>query len=485
MTGFARLVVLIFAWITFVTVAAAQTPGAPHNVTAALQAETTNATPGGSVTLAFVMKPKPGWHDYWLNPADAGGPLTVEWQLPAGVTALPLQFPVPTPLLTAGFMNHVYDRDHAILADLKIDPGIATGTVLPIKAKASWFACSDSLCLRQDAELSVQLTAGNVRTQQSAQFDHWRSELPVALDRAGRFAVTGKTLRIAVPLPAQAEIGPVHYFAATQDVLDYAAPQIARRSGDWLIVETTAGTKRADSIEGVLRIGDRRGLWVRAIPGDVPAGGLSIPVVDREGKQGGAASLAALPLLLFGALVGGLLLNIMPCVFPILGLKALALAKAGGDERAARRDALAYSAGVIVSCLLLGAVMLALRAGGQQIGWAFQLQQPIFVLFLLLLMVAVTLNLAGLFELRSFDFGHKWTASNGSPGSFATGVLAALVATPCTGHLWRRRWVRLCYCQSRRHWRCSQCLVWGLLYRFWQSPLSRRCAGNCQSPARG
>ena len=137
--------------------------------------------------------------------------------------------------------------------------------------------------------------------------------------------------------------------------------------------------------------------------------------------------------LLFAALAGGVLLNIMPCVFPILGLKALALAKAGGDERVARTDALAYTVGVVISCVALGGLMLALRAGGQEVGWAFQLQSPGFVLFLLLLMVGVTANLAGLFDLRSFSGGSALTAQSGPIGSFWTGVLAAAVATPCTG----------------------------------------------------
>ena len=139
--------------------------------------------------------------------------------------------------------------------------------------------------------------------------------------------------------------------------------------------------------------------------------------------------------LLLGALAGGVLLNIMPCVFPILGLKALALAKAGGNEHAARNDALAYTAGVVSSCLALGGVMLALRAGGEEIGWAFQLQEPGFVLFLLLLMVGVTANLAGLFELRGFEVGSALTRNPGLIGSFWTGALAAAVATPCTGPL--------------------------------------------------
>jgi thiol:disulfide interchange protein len=144
-------------------------------------------------------------------------------------------------------------------------------------------------------------------------------------------------------------------------------------------------------------------------------------------------ALPDLPLLLLGALIGGLLLNIMPCDFPILGLKALSLARAGGSESEAKSEAVAYSLGVIVSCLALGGLMLALRAGGQEIGWAFQLQEPIFVLFLLLLMVGVTANLAGLFDLGTFQIGDALARRSGIAGAFWTGVLAALVATPCTG----------------------------------------------------
>jgi thiol:disulfide interchange protein len=134
-----------------------------------------------------------------------------------------------------------------------------------------------------------------------------------------------------------------------------------------------------------------------------------------------------------GAVLGGLLLNVMPCVFPILSLKALSLARAGGDERSARRDAAAYAAGVIGVCLALGAVLLALRAGGAAVGWAFQLQDPRVILFLLLLVTAIALNLAGLFQLPSFGRGGGLAGRDGAAGAFWTGALAAFVATPCTG----------------------------------------------------
>ena len=175
------------------------------------------------------------------------------------------------------------------------------------------------------------------------------------------------------------------------------------------------------ALTGVLRLnkaGD--GVEIKAAPGAVPSGGEPLT---------GTPALPALPLLLLGALAGGMLLNVMPCVFPILSLKALSLARAGESEAKARREGLAYSAGVIVACLALGALMLALRAGGEQVGWAFQLQEPLVIAGLLLLAVAITANLLGVFEFAVPGF-----AGDGSPqGAFATGLLAAFVATPCTG----------------------------------------------------
>jgi DsbC/DsbD-like thiol-disulfide interchange protein/cytochrome c biogenesis protein CcdA len=412
---------------------AAQSPGADHQIAVRIDVETLQPVPGSTASIAFVMTPNKGWHDYWLNPGDAGGPLTVEWSLPPGVTAGPLQFPVPSPLLINGFMNHVYDAPHAILADLSIGSDVAAGTIFPVTAKARWFACSDRLCVPEEATFLVQLVAGIKGGNNEARFDAWRAALPSPLDRAGRYSVSGKAIAIAIPFPASAEAGPVHFFAATEGVLQYAAPQKARRRGDWLIVESVVEKASTRQIEGLLRIGAGHGLWVKASPGVVPSGGESIGVVGGDAMGKSTNEAPSLPLLLLGALLGGLLLNIMPCVFPILGLKALSLAKAGGHESEARRDALAYSAGVILSCLALGGLMLALRAGGQQVGWAFQLQSPGFVLFLLLLMIAVTANLAGLFELKGFEAGGGLSRRPGLIGSFWTGALAAIVATPCTG----------------------------------------------------
>ena len=169
------------------------------------------------------------------------------------------------------------------------------------------------------------------------------------------------------------------------------------------------------------------------MPGAVPSGGDAVSVLGEGAPADGQQPPLGFEWILAFSVLGGLLLNLMPCVFPILGLKALSLAKMGGDEGEARRDAVAYTIGIIVSCLIVGGIMLALRAAGEEVGWAFQLQDPAVVLILLLLMVAVTANLAGLFEVGGLGAGEKLTRQGGLAGSFWTGVLAAVVATPCTG----------------------------------------------------
>lgn len=425
-----RWILLLLALLT-AQAASAQELDVPGR----LIAETEVPAPGSSVTVAFLFEPKPGWHGYWENPGDAGLGLQLEWALPEGVTAGRPRFPVPKPLLIGGLMNHVYDEPHAVLVDLQIAQSVRAGSILPVEVAANWLGCTDKVCVPQQGRFTLQLKAGNgaIGAPQRQQFDQWRTAIPVPLDQGARYAIEGKAYRIAIPYPASAPLDRPFFFALTTDRIRYAAPQTARRVSDWLVIETEL-QGQAGPVEGLLRIGDGQGLLIRAAAGAIPEGGEAIATLGADDKLAPARpDLPALPWLLLGALAGGLLLNLMPCVFPILGLKALALAKAGGDEREARQDALAYTAGVVLSCLALGAVMLALRSAGEQVGWAFQLQEPAVVLTLLVLMVAVTANLAGLFELPGFAMGGSLAQRAGLSGSFWTGVLAAVVATPCTG----------------------------------------------------
>jgi thiol:disulfide interchange protein len=372
------------------------------------------APPGGEVDLAIHMRTQPGWHGYWLNPGDAGLPMDVKWQLPPGFAVGPLRYPVPSRLTVADLMNYVYESDYAVLVRLRVPVG-ASGTV-PIRAEAHWLACTDKICVPEQGEFALDLPVGGIRAA-DPRFDEWRRALPRPLATPAHFAVAGNKLRIAIPLPASVEIGKPYVFPEADGIVDYEAKQNFSRAGDTVIAELQRKDKSPSEFSGVLALGDGRGFAFRAVPGAVPEGGSPV------GELGNAALWWAL----LGALAGGILLNLMPCVFPILALKALHLSRAGGEAREARSDALAYAAGAIVGTGALGAILLAIRAAGAEAGWAFQLQDPRAIMLLLLLAVAITANLLGLFELSVLGGGAR------PAGSFGTGALAAFVATPCAG----------------------------------------------------
>ena len=401
----------------FAAPAVAQPAGPGPHVRIDLVAETDRPAPGGEVTLAFASRPEPGWHAYWENPGDAGYPATAEWTLPKGVTAGPIRFPVPQRLTIAGLMNYVYEGPFAELVTLKL-PADAQGEI-PVAVTLSYLVCTDAICVPEKAELSTKLTVGDgaIPPERRARFDGWREALPKPLGAQATYQVEAGRLRLAIPYPASAPGGDAYFYPLAQNILDHAAPQTVIRDGDRLVIETAAKGSPA-AVAGVLAIGGQ-GFAVSAAPGGVPAPDTAFPW---------ATALSAF----LGAVLGGLLLNIMPCVFPILSLKALSLAKANDAAGNPRGEALAYTAGVVAVCLALGGMLLALRAGGATLGWAFQLQDPRVILILLLLVTAIALNLAGLFELSAPGFVNR-AASKGTGGAFATGALAAFVATPCTG----------------------------------------------------
>ncbi len=381
---------------------------------------------GSERTYALVFDPEPGWHGYWRNPGDAGLPMRLDWSWPQDWFGEP-EYPVPGQLVIGGLMNHVYEREYAVLVPVRIPEGRLRGVDEPLTVQASWLACTDKICVPERATL----TARDMRAApgSAARIARWRSAIPPLIDRAARFEVQGDALALAIPVPASFALADPHVFLGERDVIDYAASQSFSRSGDTLVVRVplAEGATAPDRLTGILAYGESEGAGFRfaAAPGPVPEAGTPLD----GAAQGGLAGLA---LLVLGAVLGGLILNVMPCVFPILSLKALSLAKAGGTERAARRDALAYTAGVLVACLALGGVLLALRAAGLQVGWAFQLQQPGVLIALFLLACAITANFLGVFEVPGLAISGGAPAG-GAGGSFATGLLAAFVATPCTG----------------------------------------------------
>lgn len=391
----------------------------PH-VRSALVAETPSPKAGSEVTLALVSTPDPKWHAYWQNPGDAGLAAEAHWTLPAGARAEDFRYPVPQRLLIAGLMNYVYEGTFVRLTTLHVPTG-ATGS-FPVKLKLDYLVCTDTLCVPEKAELETRLTIGDgaIDPATRAKFDGWRAKLPKPLSTPASFQAEGGTLRIAVPYPAGAVAKDVYFYPLTANAVDYAAPQTITRDGDRLVIETKARTAPT-ALEGVLAI-DGQGLTVSARPGTVP------PAKPANAATPWLAAIGAF----FAAVLGGLILNVMPCVFPILSLKALSLAKANDDQGSPRAEALAYTAGVVAVCLALGGLLLGLRAAGATVGWAFQLQDPRVILVLLLLVAAIAFNLAGLFEIATPAFVNR-AASKGHGGAFATGALAAFIATPCTG----------------------------------------------------
>src|SRR5688572_5148374 len=264
----ARLLLWLCA-ILMASPAAAQLPPRDNAIRPELVAEGP-AVPGGEVELAIVMHTRPGWHGYWLNPGDAGLPMTIDWQLPRGASLGPLRYPVPERLLVTGIVNYVYERDHAILTRLKVPPD-ARG-MLPIRARAQWLACTDKVCVPERGEFSLDLPVGAGGATERARFDEWRRDLPRPLTSPARFALKGEKIEIAVPLPESVAIGEPYFFPADDGPVDYAAPQSFRRNGDLLIAELKRSRGHPARMSGVLALGDGRGLEIRAMPGKVTEG---------------------------------------------------------------------------------------------------------------------------------------------------------------------------------------------------------------------
>jgi len=371
------------------------------------------AAPGKTTDLAILMHTRPGWHGYWLNPGDAGLPMSVEWHLPPGWSAAPLRYPVPTRLLVSGIVNYVYEKDYAVLTRLSVPAG-ATGKQT-IRATMSWLACTEKVCVPEKGEVSLDVAVGAGAPDK--RFDNWRRALPRLLATEAAFQSTGDVYRVAIPLPRSVKLADPYVFPMDEGLIDYDAPQKFFRDGDRIVAHLKSAPGDPKEFRGVLAPGDGSGFEFRAVRRPVGSSGTPI---DSDGTE-------ALPWAVLGAIAGGILLNLMPCVFPILAMKAMHLARAGGSREEARREALSYAAGAILGTGALGGALMLLRSGGSAAGWAFQLQDPRTTLLLMLLAVAVTLNL-----LKAFEFPVLAGERTGA-GSFGAGALAAFVATPCSG----------------------------------------------------
>jgi len=427
--------------IVFALPASAQSVADLPHTRAELILETRTPAPGKPFTALILLSPKDGWHNYWSNPGDAGAPSRLAWTLPEPTPApTEPRYPVPETLLVSGLMNHVYSHPNAMVVEITPPQDLAPGTPFPISVKADWLVCSDEQCVPEGTTLSLtaSIGSGTPDAATATAMTRARAALPKPVDWNIRYTLENGRFVLAVPFATPGEIKAAHFFPDADGLIDYAAPQSLSLVGDTLRLETKASgypeIPEDGALTGLIRIeraGDTEplGFTFTARPGPVPAAGTPIAASNTSG-----GGLSLLPILAL-AVLGGLVLNIMPCVFPILSLKALSLAKGNVEAPKARSDALAYTAGTILICTALGGLVLALRAAGSQVGWAFQLQDPRVITLLLLLVTAIALNLAGLFEinLSTGGFGQSLTARNDSLSSLATGALAAFIATPCTG----------------------------------------------------
>jgi thiol:disulfide interchange protein DsbD len=422
MKWLAALLLLIAA----ATPAAAQLDGAPR-VQTRLLAEHASVAPGGTVTIAFEQIIRPGWHTYWRNPGDVGQPTTLDWKLPAGWKAGALQWPYPVRLPVGPFMDFGYEGKAWILSNLTAPADAKPGDTVTLKAAATWLVCKE-VCVPEEATLDVALKIGPPdAAAMPAAFATARARLPTPSPWTARYRI-GDSLDLYVAARSLVDARPTaaSFFPFDTGSVKGPAPQTLGFAASGLILRTEPGkalVKKGGPLDGVLVLasadGSTQALEIHATPGPVP---------DMESGPD-TGFLTALLL----AFLGGLILNLMPCVLPILAMKAFALSsQAGRDRREAVRESLAYGIGAILSFVALGGLLLALRAGGQAIGWGFQLQEPVVVAGFALLMFGVGLNLSGVFEIAGFGGGDSLTRRGGEAGSFFTGVLAVAVAAPCT-----------------------------------------------------
>lgn len=417
---------------------AAATATAPH-IRATLETEAVAVPAEGPFWAGVWLEMDPGWHVYWRHPGDSGLAPSLTWTLPAGMHASEIAWPVPHRISAGPLANYGYE--HEVLLPVEIRGGARKpGSTFDLVVRASWLVCQEN-CIPGEASLSLSLpvVAGQPASSAVASsFAAVRAAQPrTGADlglRLDAFATdSGVTLQVepgaAHPLPA----GPVEFFTAEGGTIAHAAPQPVARDGGRLSLRVQPAPERTaplDRLHGVLVAAAGWGGdgVAPVLSVDVPVG-TAPPVAPVE--DGASAFLAALA---FAAL-GGLLLNLMPCVFPVLSIKILDFVEqAGGNARAARRHGMAYGAGVVVSMWVLAGVLLAFRATGAQLGWGFQLQSPAFVLVLAALLLALAANLLGAFEIgiRMTGVAGNVKTGAGTSGAFVTGVLAVVVATPCT-----------------------------------------------------
>ncbi|WP_281302211.1 MULTISPECIES: thioredoxin family protein [unclassified Iodidimonas] len=406
-------------------------------------AEKTTIAAGEPLWLALRFTPSEGWHTYWENYGDSGKAPSLNWSLPAGWTADAPLYPVPHRIPVGPLMNYGYEAPQSLLVRLT-PPAAIPDQPIDLALSAEWLVCAD-VCIPEYGDLAFQMIpgSGTVAPGMAALFAKARAALPhqSPWQASARISNAAFALDVEMPKDDAALVKSAYFYPLNEGMFGYAKPQAVSYDEDGLqllVARSGSAPKLGENdqiLRGVLVITNDNGLD----EGFEIAAPLSLdPTLVAKSNDLGF-SAAGLQIGMFEAiafaLLGGIILNLMPCVFPVLSLKAFSLIRAhGAGEKAARHDGLAYMAGILCSFFAVGVVFLALRGAGASVGWGFQLQSPMVVTIIALILFALGLNLMGMFEFSSrfAGIGQGLTEKKGLSGAFFTGVLATIVATPCT-----------------------------------------------------
>ena len=442
-----RLTALVLALASLVVSSLASLPAradgtvaSAHAVTR-LVAETSGAAPGSTLWVAVVQTLDKGWHTYWRNPGDAGEPTTLHWALPSGWRAGEIAWPAPKRLPVGPIMNYGYEGKVVLPVPLEIPLSARPGDQAKLSATVDYLVCAE-VCVpgTVTVALTTPVVAGAPAPDPAGgpQIARALASAPKPSGLTARFQTAGSRLTLAIagaPL-AGAAAHDAYFYPYGETLIDHGKPETIDRGPRGLTLAMTPGGAFAKgatpaSVAGVLEL-DGKAYEVTAAPGPPPAGAEGLGPPAATGAVG--ALSPALGLALGGAFLGGVILNLMPCVFPILSMKAAALAGHAGEAGRARAEGLAFLGGVLASFLGLTAALEVARAAGGAVGWGFQLQSPTAVALLALIMLAAALNLSGLFEIGTSaqGLGSGLATRGGLIGSAFTGVLAVVVAAPCT-----------------------------------------------------
>ncbi len=394
----------------------------PH-VEAELVASKSEILPGTPLLVALRLKMQKDWHTYWRNPGDSGESTQIQWKLPAGFTAGEILWPAPHRIPVPPLINFGYSDEVFLLTEISPSNRAPDQTHVTIRAHATWLVCNE-ICIPGKAELSLTLPWAQSSSKDSAWFgklDEARSSVPVASPEwKSRLNATRTNLQLTLRGPTNG-IQQAIFYPYSETLIQNGAEQKGTFTDGKIVLEIP----RSQFSEGALRPDELGGIVV------FNAG--AIPSIEIAPKlQSGSSGFFWEALLL--AFLGGVILNLMPCVFPVLCLKVLSFVQSKGARKKQLHHAGAYTMGVLVSFWLLAGTLIVLRSGGQALGWGFQLQSPLFLTALAFLLTAMALNLFGVFEFGDslMGTGQNLAKKDGWLGAFFSGVLATVVATPCT-----------------------------------------------------